>query len=130
MRPKGHPVQPNVDEVCDCIRKYLNLYNRKVFLVTEDAEIKRKIMEEFPNKIVLIENDIVFNDYNKKDMLSNSIKKNDLNKIEVAKTYLIKILLLSKCRYLIASKTNGSLMALIMNGGKYEDSYLFEKGYY
>ena len=39
-------------------------------------------------------------------------------------TYTEEIIGLSKCDYLIAAKSSGSIAALAMNGGKYKDIYI------
>lgn len=44
--------------------------------------------------------------------------------------YLVKIVLLSRCKYLVSSITMGSIAAYSMNGGKYEDEMIFDKGVY
>ena len=128
LKPKGHPVQPSVEEVIEKIEEFLKKEDANIFLVTEDSTIKNRLFNKFPDKLITIDEDIVFDDYHTGKMLADSIEQK--NKIEVASVYLMKILCLAKCKRLIASKTNGSLMALIFNGGGYEETYVFDKGFY
>lgn len=44
--------------------------------------------------------------------------------------YLAKMILLSRCRYLITSITQGSKFSYILNNGKYLDEYAFDLGLY
>lgn len=109
-------------------KQFLIKEDANVFLVTEDANIKEAMKAEFADKLITLSEDIVFNDYKNGKMLSDSIESQ--RKIEVALIYLVKILCLARCKRLIASKTNGSLMALILNGGGYTQTHVFDKGFY
>ena len=129
LKPKGHPIQPSVDEVAAVIDKFLEEEDSRIFLVTEDSKIKAAISEQYKGKIITIDEDVVFEKYHEGKMLADSIGGQD--KIRVASVYLIKILCLARCKRLIASKTNGSLMALILNGGGgYIQTHVFDKGFY
>lgn len=128
LKPEGHPIQPELSDVMKKLEEFLEKYQTKCFLVTEDKEIRSKIMERFGNQIVTIPDDITIDTYQQGKMLGDSIEKD--RSIIVGERYLEKIVLLSRCRYLIASKTNGSLMALIMNNETYEDCWLFDCGMY
>lgn len=44
--------------------------------------------------------------------------------------YLVKIVLLSRCKYLVSSITMVAIAAYSMNGGKYEYEMIFDKGVY
>ena len=128
LKPKSHPVQPTVQEVTEVVQQFIDREDSKIFLVTEDAKIKQHLTEKFGDRVLTIEEDLVFDSYENGKMLADVIDEN--NKINAAKIYLIKILCLARCKRLVASKTNGSLMAMIFNGEKYEECYLFEKGLY
>ena len=45
-------------------------------------------------------------------------------------TIMVKMILLSKCKYLISSITQGSKFSYALNGGKYIDEYIFNLGLY
>lgn len=128
LKPKGHPIQPELLDVMSKLDEFIEKYQAKCFLVTEDKEIRSRILDKYGNQIVTIPNDITIDDYQKGKMLGDSIQKE--NSIAIGKCYLEKIVLLSRCKYLIASKTNGSLMALIMNNETYEDCWVFDCGMY
>ena len=84
--------------------------------------------DKFGDSIISFPNDIHFDTNSERKPLYKSLREAD--KISVAKVYLEKILLLSKCKYLIGGRTNGSLWACIFNDEKYEDVSLFDKGIY
>lgn len=127
LKPKGHPIQPSIDEIVEMIDDFLKEEGSKIFLVTEDSKIKAKIDERYRKRVITIDDDIVFEQYHTGKMLADSIREQD--KVSVASTYLIKILCLARCKRLVASKTNGSFMALILNGG-YTRTHVFDKGFY
>lgn len=127
LKPKGHPAQPSIDEVIEKISEFLERENSNIFLVTEDAKIKETLSQKFGERIITIKEDKVFANYKKGKMLVDSIESQ--NKIDVASTYMVKILCLARCKRLIVSKTNGSLMALIFRGNDNE-TFVFDKGFY
>ena len=62
-------------------------------------------------------------------MLSKSNILEDNKKLR-GQNYLVKMILLSKCKYLISSITQGSKFSYALNGGKYKDEYIFNLGLY
>lgn len=130
LKPTGEFRQPEIQEVCDEIREFVNKYpGKKVFLVTEDDEYHEKVQEEFPELLTTVSFDSFIKGYDGKGYLSKSgLLDGDKKKRGIG--YLVKIILLARCRYLISSITMGSIAAYSFNGGKYEDEYIFELGYY
>lgn len=128
LKPEGHPKQPDLEDIYSVIDDYLTETQADIFLVTEDLNIRNHIAERYGKRIKTVPDDIYVQDYKEGHMLADTISKNSA--YQNAVVYEKKIVLLSMCRYLIASKTNGSLMALIMNAGKYEKTYIFDRGMY
>lgn len=84
---------------------------------------------EFAELITTVSFDSFISGYDGKGYLSKSgLLEEDKKKRGI--DYLVKIILLSRCRYLISSITMGSIAAYCFNGGKYEDKYIFDLGYY
>ena len=54
---------------------------------------------------------------------------NQNQKNENAKLYLKKLVILSRCDYLVSSIANGSAFAISYSNG-YKDHYVFDKGEY
>ncbi len=67
-------------------------------------------------------------EYKGGQLLYSTLKNKD--KVLQGREYLVRIMLLSKCRYLITSITNGSVCALAFNGDQYKDTYIFDLGLY
>lgn len=130
LKPTGEYVQPDINAVVKKTKEFLEKYEEAaIFLVTEDGRYYNKMKAEFGDKILLASYDKFIENYDGKNYLSKS-NVLDVNRKKRGMEYLVKILLLSKCKYLVSSITMGSLAAYSFNGGIYEDSYIFELGYY
>lgn len=87
------------------------------------------MQSEFPESICTVSFDSFIKGYDGKQYLSKTnLLEKDKKKRGI--DYLVKIILLSRCRYLISSITMGSIAAYCYNGGKYEEEYIFDLGYY
>lgn len=130
LKPVGENVQPTAEMMIEKIKEFREKHgNPAIFLVTEDNEIYQKIKEAFPDDIYLVSYDSFITDYDGKDFLSKSnVFKTDMR--TVGENYLVKMILLSKCRYLVSSITCGSRVAYVFNGNKYSDKYIFDLGLY
>ena len=129
MRPSGEYVQPNVKQVEQQIEKFIEQYHASVFLVTEDGNIYDDLRNRFGEYIKIVSYDSFIYDYDGKDVLSRSNVLDDNKKLRGQK-YLVKMILLSRCKYLISSITQGSKFSYALNGGKYADEYIFDLGLY
>ncbi|NME83737.1 hypothetical protein [Clostridium sp. SM-530-WT-3G] len=130
LKPTGEYVQPAVEEVISKIKEFLVKYGDiNLFLVTEDESYYQKLTQEFKDKIKIVSFDSFISNYECNKYLSKSgLLETDKKKRGM--DYLIKIILLSKCKYLVSSITMGSIAAYSINGGNYEDKYIFNLGYY
>lgn len=129
LRPSGEYVQPNVKQVEQQIEKFIEQYHVSVFLVTEDGNIYDDLRNKFGEYIKIVSYDSFIYDYDGKDVLSRSNVLEDNKKLRGQK-YLVKMILLSRCKYLISSITQGSKFSYALNGGKYVDEYVFDLGLY
>lgn len=126
IKPKGHSVQPEINDAIDKIKEYDKKYSpKKIFLVTEDAGIFSRIKSEFGDRVIC--SDYEFVGYNANDNLY-VYEAFDNDPYERGLNYLVRLIILSKCSYLIASKASGSYYAITM--GHYKDRYIFDLGYY
>lgn len=129
LKPDSHPVQPDISEVFVVLDDWMQLYGKSAFfLVTEDAVIRDLVKQKYGNRILTVSDDVYAENYKAGKMLADTVEKSKA--YQMGMVYMKKIVLLSMCKGLVAAKTNGSLMALVMNGGKYENVYLFDKGLY
>lgn len=128
LRPKNHPVQPTLQEAIEKIDLILREKGyQKIYIATEDKEIFQKMSEKYGSKLVFmdVERYITINKENINDI---SIKKS-ADKYKIGKDYLINIILLSRCDYIIAGNTSGSQGALLIRH-KFNNKYFFNLGNY
>lgn len=129
LKPSGEYIQPCVRDVQKVMSLFLKKYNTSFFLVTEDGDIYDELVECFGDFIKIVSYDTFIRNYDGNNVLSKSGVLNE-NKKQRGQQYLVKMILLSKCKYLISSITQGSKFSYILNGGKYEDEYIFDLGLY
>lgn len=129
LKPSGEYVQPNVDQVKDKLQEFVDKYHAPVYLVTEDGDIYDELVATFGETLRLVSFDTFIRNYDGKKHLSKSNVLEEDKKLRGQK-YLVKMILLSRCKYLISSITQGSKFSYALNGGKYEDEYIFDLGLY
>lgn len=129
LKPSGEYIQPSVDQMKNKISDFINKYDVPIFLVTEDGNIYDTLKDEFGDQIRTVSYDTFIRDYDGKDVLSKSNILEENKKLRGQK-YLVKMILLSKCKYLITSITQGSKFSYALNDGKYIDEYVFNLGLY
>ena len=129
LRPSGEYIQPDVNQVKEQVTKFIEKYQVPVFLVTEDGFIYDELINTFGDYIRVVSFDSFIRNYDGKDVLSKS-KVLDEDKKKRGQRYLVKMILLSKCKYLISSITQGSKFSYSLNGGNYKDKYIFDLGLY
>lgn len=128
LRPLNHPIQPTAAQLMEIIDEKLEKEKYdSIFLVTEDKEIFEEFKIKYTDMLLYLEADR----YNTKsdENINDVIKKNRAGRYFMAKTYLINIVMLSRCYGIVGGNTSGSLGALIMSNG-YADQYIFDLGVY
>lgn len=130
LKPAGEHVQPTAEMMIEKIQEFRDKYNNPdIFLVTEDNEIYTKIKDAFQDAVKIVSYDTFISNYKGNDFLSKSnVFKSDMR--TVGENYLIKMILLSKCKYLVSSITCGSRVAFGFNGNQYVDQFIFDLGKY
>lgn len=124
LRPRGHHVQPDLSLVVDKIHEFLDKYDIKlIFLVTEDYSVFSKIRNIFGPMVVTSDSYFV-KDFSGKDYLYMYLKDDPY---ERGLRYLVRLLVLAKCDYLITSLASGSRFVLL-NKHRYRDAYIFDLG--
>ena len=129
----GHPIQPEIQDVIEKTREYMNDYGYEyIYLSCEEYAAVERFEEAFPGKVII--NDRKFFDNIDFKTSKTGIwaygfdRENDamLRGLE----YLSSMNLLSKCDALIAGINTGSQMAYIMNNNQYEHVYFYNLGKY
>ena len=117
LKPPGEFRQPEIKDVVKKIKEFTTTHpGRKLFLVTEDAEYYEILKKEFPELLCTVSFDSFVSGYDGKNYLSKTGLLED-DKKKRGMDYLVKIILLSRCKYLISSITMGSIAAYCFNGG-------------
>ena len=130
LKPTGEYVQPSIGQVIKKIKEFSLKHGEKaIFLVTEDDIYYQAMTKEFGNRVKIVSYDSFIKNFHDKVYLSesNSLDKDLKNR---GMKYLVKIVLLSRCRYLVSSIAKGSIMAYSLNENGYEDEYIFDLGVY
>ena len=131
-KPKGHPIQPELDEVIERARQVIGENNyRAVYVATEDESYYDTFMSEFGKERVL-SNKRVY--YDKKYVPGKVIgiihfdRDNDnyLKSIE----YLSSMILLSRCDSLVAGNCGGTRFSLLYAQKPFLVCDIFDKGLY
>lgn len=127
LKPKGHAVQPTINEMMLKIEEYIGKYDiQKIFVVTEDYSYYRILKDTYPDK-VFSSDDYFIKGYDSKDYIEAYFENDPY---ERGVNYLVRVLLLNKCDYLIAGITNGSLVSCCLRKQDFKDEYWFELGDY
>ena len=128
-KPFGHAIQPTPEMVFEDIKKMDKKFKYKwIFLTTEDDLIREKFIKEFKKKLKYIKSKTNINyDYKRKELLA--FNKNIKGNLEYMKTYLVNIIILSKCIDIITSKTAGAIVAFILTNG-FRNKKIYDLGYY
>lgn len=127
-KPKNHPVQPTVEQIITKSREILERYScKKLFLATEDAMIYEEMKAAFGEELITLEMGryVASDGQNINDLVRSNGKDKAMN----GREYLLSVMLLAGCDYLVAGNTGGTHGALLMNT-KYEYKYVFQLGKY
>ena len=115
LKPVGHYIPPTPETIFKDINNFdkLNHYSY-IFVTTEDNEIRKKFIDKFKKRIKYFA-PLFYNVSSKKFIAHN--KDIIQNNLKYMKIYLINIIILSKCRDIIVSRTSGSIGAFILTDG-------------
>lgn len=133
LKPSGHPVQPTVEQAIKVVEQFQKKYDiDNIYLVTEDGEIHDEIIKRFGDICVTPSFDKYIYNYSGKQYLSHDSSINELESSpkQRGEYYLIKIMILSKCSYLIGGNTNGTWAACAFAGNTFTEKYIFDLGVY
>ena len=128
FKPKGHQIQPPLEDVISKIRYFLEIHEDidGIFVETEDESIYRRLKNEFGEMIFTNQSNRI-KDYSGKEYIANILQE---NKYERGLQYLVATALLAECKYLVTTRAGGSDVALVINNNRYADKYIFDLGIY
>lgn len=130
LKLPNHPIQLTIDEMSDLIHLYIKKYNVKtIFVCTEDAMALDEFRKRFSDYIVVYTNQKRFANTGKKWIADITFDREN-DKYLRGLEYITAIEILSRCDYLLAGSNTGSICAEIINGDKYADCQIIDKGAY
>lgn len=128
LKPKNHPIQPTVEQAEERIDRILMEQNfSKIYLATEDAGIYERFLDKYGEKLISMNVDRYITSGS--ENINDVSMKQSADKYQMGKEYLINILLLSKCDYLLAGNAGGSQGALLFRDVTLP-KYVFNLGKY
>ena len=129
IKPSFHSIPPTADMVIkDAIK--MNFENKYdfIFLATEDNKIRQKFIKEFGNKLkYLLPEKIIKYNYDEGNYLS--MYDDSFGNMKFQKTYLLSMIILSKCLDIISSRTSGAAGAYILSKG-FRNDFVYYIGEY
>ena len=129
LKLKDHPIPPSLNKVFLDIKKMNKKYKYDwIFIATEDDMIKEKFIIKFKNNIKYLNPKYKIN-YNYKTKEFITLSKNVKCNIDYTKNYLINIIILSKCKDIIAAKGSGTIAIFILNN-RIRNSIIYNLGEY
>ena len=127
LKPKGHAVQPTLEQVVEKIDEYLKKHSvDKIYVVTEDFGYFSALKEKYGD-MVFSGDDYFIKNYDANDYVESAF---DNDPYERGLNYIVRILLLNQCNYLISGVTNGSLVSCCWEEKPFDDEFWFYLGDY
>ena len=131
LRPRNHPIQPEVEDVIAKVREVMEAWNCDyVYISSEERKTVEHFEQAFPGKVLYVSQ--MF--YDDVDYINTYITRANFGRENDAYLrgleYLSSIIILARCTSAILSLCGGSATAMYINGGKYENTYIFDLGLY
>lgn len=130
----GHQKQPSCEELCKIIELKLQEWSYDYFfLACDDREYWDRINKHFGEKCISMKRRLKHYFLNKKpvtdvDELLTEYKESSIR--ETTEEYIIEMYILARCDSLYACSGGGGEFAYFLNGGKYKNIEIYDKGIY
>ena len=128
--PLGHPIQSTASEMATKVREIMQKKDISyLYLATEDSTIVEEFRRKFTKEELITRNNMLIwpNDENYLNSASEAANKKFGEKESILE-YIKDTDLLSRTDALVTCGNSGSVMAIIMNGGRYEEVYFLDNG--
>lgn len=130
-----HPLLPSVEESLEYVKEYFEKWKCDyIFLGTIEEQTVKEFQKVFGEKVVYIQRRRNAINDSKEDVQKDVFEMNgeEIKEMfpfeqanECHRKYIMEIYGLSKCTFFAGAICSGTLAALVMNGGKYQDTFLF-----
>ena len=125
----GHYIQPSIEEMIVKTKKTMKMGGYGyVYLTVEDKTAVEEFKKEFGEKLIHFDCPLAEYDNGQSGVSIAKMASIQLGKKRSGVDYLIGIMLLARCDALLASSNSGTIVAVIANGGKYENIYFIDHG--
>lgn len=125
--PKGHYIQLSCDEMINRARLFMERHGYKyIYLSTEEQESLDRFREEFGEEFVLSYDCKLVENYIDGAAAVNQAET--VGRRKAGEDYIGTIMCLARCDSLLCSLNSGSIIALIINGGKFEHIEIVDRG--
>lgn len=125
LQPNGHARQPSLKEFMMEVEKKLgSIKQYRLLISTEDVAAR--------NSLLSLYDDISYRDFRSHEVLKKMLPARQYAspKLLEALGYLIETYLLSESETIVSTIANGSATAIIMNGNRYSNPVIIDKGVY
>lgn len=129
--PYKHPIPLDAYEMVEvCKRRMFELSYDYIYLSTEDDNIFKIFSKEFGEKLRYY-NQSRFSDSGKRKLVDIiDEQKGEKTRRELGEDYFFTIALLAQCNSLVGTHCAGLRGAITINGGRYEDVKVVNKGFW
>ena len=130
LRPKGHHIQPSVEHLIEMTAEKVVAWNIDyIFLMTEETTIIERFEQAFSDKVLTAER-YRHTDFNSESFVMFKSFERENDKYNTGLEYLTEIVILSQCHYFLGAISGGVVVAMFMNGGRYEGKHIIDLGLY
>ena len=131
FKPAGHPRQPSLEELFNKADEFIDKYQpNNIFFVSEDKKMFDAIKDKYGDLVKIASFDTFISDYKKGEFISkSSISQLGNSKKDIGINYIVKLLILGKCDYIVTGQTCGSWSSVMLSGG-FNDKHIFKLGNY
>lgn len=127
-RPEGHPIQPIPQDVVVKSRELMERWQcTRIYLCTEDASILSLFQNAFDQRCCFLGRNYI-EDIGDDVVTRVQFDRDDDQRLQ-GEEYLLQVLILSKCHFLLAGQCGGTLGAELLTKG-YEQEYIWDLGRY
>ncbi len=129
LKPRDHAVQPSFEQMKEKTDEFLASHKcDKIFFATEDKTYLENFIRTYGSKVIYIESPRI--EVNEGELASDAFERLGVDKRRNGLQYAASISMLSKCDYLITSRTSATWFVFYMRETDFEYEYVFDLGYY
>lgn len=129
LRPHNHPVQPDADTVIAKAKDTMQQYDcAYCYLATEDDAILSRFRDAFGDRLLTSQN--TYFNKEQKMLLSQTMADSPTQLFDKNVEYLTSLYLLGQCHCLLAGRTSGSVVALLLSEKPYAYTHFWNEGKY